>query len=190
MRNNEADFMAFEPQKTTQNGCHVFDMWLPMPVSNNALHTTTRNGGGIILTSKARQYYADMQVLLCEYMQNTPKFSGRLAVDLWVYEPDKRKRDINNLTKSLFDALEHCGVYGNDFQIDETHIYRKEVVKGGKVHVRITQIKEHDERLTLKETTAINDFNESLAKKEEVLKTILKPKEAKHVSRFYRAQVR
>ena len=33
--------------------------------------------------------------------------------------------------KSLLDAMEHAGVYENDSQIDELHIVRSEVIKGG-----------------------------------------------------------
>ena len=58
-------------------------------------------------------------------------YNARLKVKVYLYPPDKRKRDIDNNMKSLLDAMEHAGVYENDSQIDELHIVRSEVIKGG-----------------------------------------------------------
>jgi crossover junction endodeoxyribonuclease RusA len=65
---------------------------------------------------------------------------GRLAVHVALYPPDKRKRDIDNVLKSLLDACEHAGCYENDSQIDELHIIRKEVIKGGSCAIVILSI--------------------------------------------------
>lgn len=56
---------------------------------------------------------------------------GRLAVHVNLYPPDRRKRDIDNILKSLLDACEHAGCYESDSQIDELHIVRKERQDGG-----------------------------------------------------------
>ena len=58
-------------------------------------------------------------------------YNARLKVKVYLYPPDRRKRDIDNNMKSLLDAMEHAGVYENDSQIDELHIVRSEVIKGG-----------------------------------------------------------
>lgn len=54
--------------------------------------------------------------------------------------PDRRKRDLDNLTKALFDALTHAGAYLDDCQIDQFTMNRSEVIKGGKVNVFISVI--------------------------------------------------
>lgn len=44
--------------------------------------------------------------------------SGRLAVAIRFYEPDRRKRDLDNLPKAVLDALTHAGLWVDDAQID------------------------------------------------------------------------
>jgi len=56
---------------------------------------------------------------------------GRLAVHVALFPPDLRKRDIDNVLKSLLDACEHAGCYESDSQIDELHIIRQEKRQGG-----------------------------------------------------------
>jgi crossover junction endodeoxyribonuclease RusA len=56
---------------------------------------------------------------------------GRLAVHITLFPPDRRKRDVDNILKALLDACEHAGCYESDSQIDELHIVRREVKKGG-----------------------------------------------------------
>jgi crossover junction endodeoxyribonuclease RusA len=42
---------------------------------------------------------------------------GPVAIRFWMYPPDRRARDIDNIRKALFDALQSAGVYINDSQI-------------------------------------------------------------------------
>lgn len=56
---------------------------------------------------------------------------GRLAVHVALFPPDKRARDIDNILKALLDACEHAGCYASDSQIDELHVIRQTVQKGG-----------------------------------------------------------
>ena len=125
-----------------------FDMILPYPVSNNQLHMPGAQGG-VVLTSKARAYYAEICQLFAA--DPFPTMTGRLCVDVWFWDPDLRKRDINNYTKTLFDALEAAKVFANDEQIDETHLYRvDELHPGGKIRVRIREMESKPERKPLK----------------------------------------
>lgn len=39
--------------------------------------------------------------------------------------PDRRKRDLDNLLKSLLDGLEGAGVFKDDAQIDDLQIVRR-----------------------------------------------------------------
>jgi len=43
---------------------------------------------------------------------------GRLAVAIRFIEPDRRKRDLDNLPKAVLDALTHAGLWVDDAQID------------------------------------------------------------------------
>lgn len=65
---------------------------------------------------------------------------GRLAVHVALFPPDKRKRDIDNVMKALLDACEHAGCYHTDNQIDELHIIRQQIRKGGGCTILICRI--------------------------------------------------
>lgn len=56
------------------------------------------------------------------------------------FMPDKRMRDLDNLFKSLLDALVKAGVLVDDSVIDDLRIVRKCVVNGGKVLVSIKEL--------------------------------------------------
>ena len=66
---------------------------------------------------------------------------GRLSLHVSLCPPDRRQRDVDNVLKPLLDAMEHAGCYDNDNQIDELHIIRREVQKGGSCVVLILPIK-------------------------------------------------
>jgi crossover junction endodeoxyribonuclease RusA len=53
-----------------------------------------------------------------------------------VFPPDKRKRDIDNLLKSLLDSLTHAKVWKDDNQISDLRIYRNPII-AGMVKVRV-----------------------------------------------------
>ncbi len=59
----------------------------------------------------------------------------KIGVGLWVYPPDRRRRDLDNIEKALFDALTQSGLWPDDSQIWYKTSKRKEVIKGGKVIV-------------------------------------------------------
>jgi crossover junction endodeoxyribonuclease RusA len=71
-----------------------------------------------------------------------PKLNGRVALFVAIHPADRRSQDLDNRAKSLQDALTHAGVWLDDEQIDDLHLVRREVVKGGMVRVVITELKE------------------------------------------------
>ena len=66
--------------------------------------------------------------------------TGRLSVHVALFPPDKRMRDVDNVLKPLLDACEHAGCFVNDSQIDELHIIRQEVRKGGACTILVLEI--------------------------------------------------
>ena len=65
------------------------------------------------------------------------RLTGPLRVEIEVYPPDRRRRDIDNVQKALLDALEHGGAYRDDSQIVELTIEKRECVPAGRTLVRI-----------------------------------------------------
>lgn len=66
--------------------------------------------------------------------------SQRLSVAIWLHWPNKRRGDIDNRCKPILDALQRVGVYDDDSQIDELHVYRADIVKLGYCKVNIAPI--------------------------------------------------
>ena len=88
---------------------------------------------------KAIDYKVKVQDYVIE--NNVPKLGeAKLELTLWVYPPDKRKRDISNIIKIVEDSLQDAGVYDNDFQIDVLMIQRGKIIKDGGVTVMIETI--------------------------------------------------
>jgi crossover junction endodeoxyribonuclease RusA len=66
--------------------------------------------------------------------------TGRLSVELLAAPPDRRKRDLDNILKSLLDALVHAGVMEDDSQIDHLSITRQPPAPPGSVAITIRTI--------------------------------------------------
>jgi crossover junction endodeoxyribonuclease RusA len=57
-----------------------------------------------------------------------------------LYPKDRRKQDIDNRIKALWDALASAGVYEDDSQIDVLIVQRGEIKKGGGCLVMIEEL--------------------------------------------------
>ena len=103
---------------------------LPMPPTVNHSSGPTGNGGRY-LTKEHRDYRAE--VTLRVVAAGSPMFGGdaRLTLDVTLIPADRRKWDIDNRIKALQDALQACGVYADDSQIDEIRIQRTDVMIPG-----------------------------------------------------------
>ena len=115
---------------------------LPLPPSIN--HYFARNGNRTYLPAKVKQYREQVAEIVAAAGHRT--LSGRLTLFVAVHPATKAKTDLDNRAKGLQDALTLAGVWLDDEQIDELHMVRREVVKGGLVKVVITEIQgdKHD----------------------------------------------
>ena len=107
---------------------------LPYPPTANMLWR--RVGNKTLLSAQGRTYRSDVAARLfpCK------RLSGVLRVEIDVYPPDRRKRDLDNTLKASLDAMAKGGAYFDDNQIAELSLIRCEVVRGGKIVVRITTL--------------------------------------------------
>jgi crossover junction endodeoxyribonuclease RusA len=115
----------------------MLELTLPFSPSVNSLYRTFK--GRMILSKRGRQYRTDSLAAILS--QERQKFTGRVAVEFKLYPPDRRRRDIDNSIKGLFDTLTHAGIWNDDEQVDDLRVIRCECVPGGKVIVRIEEIK-------------------------------------------------
>lgn len=116
------------------SACSV-DLTLPWPPSVNRYYRNVQ--GKTLISAEGRQYRKDVESLL---LRGVGKFEGRVAVEVRCHAPDRRRRDLDNLGKCLFDSLTHAGVWDDDSQIDDMRLVRCDVVKGGVVMVKIRDI--------------------------------------------------
>jgi crossover junction endodeoxyribonuclease RusA len=64
---------------------------------------------------------------------------GSLAIQIDVYPPDRRRRDLDNILKALLDSLSHAGVIEDDSLFDRILLVRREVMPGGQIILQISQ---------------------------------------------------
>ena len=112
---------------------------LPYPPTVNTYWRKFNNR--MVISAKGRQYRKDVMQQLdgCETLH------GRLSVTIIATMPDRRKRDLDNILKSLLDAMDHAGLFDDDEQIDELHVLRAGVEKPGNVAISLVEIEENND---------------------------------------------
>ena len=109
----------------------TLEVELPYPPSIN--HYWRRVGRRTLISREGRRFRRDVMAILAA--MGVKPLDGSLAVWIDVYPPDRRRRDLDNIVKSLLDALEHGAAYHDDSQIDSLVVQRQRVVPEGKVRV-------------------------------------------------------
>lgn len=104
---------------------------LPFPPSVN--HFQGQNGRYRFLSAKTKEFRAKVSDAVAEL--NLGTLTQELGVFLALYPPDKRKRDVDNYSKQVFDAIQHAGLIGDDYQFDKLVAVRHNPIKSGKCRV-------------------------------------------------------
>lgn len=113
----------------------MIELTLPYPPSVNTYWRHV--GERVLISSKGRSYRLDVATSVI--VSRSPRQQGRLAIEVDLYPPDKRRRDIDNTLKALLDSLQHGGLYEDDSQIDELCVRRHPPVDGGQCVVRVRE---------------------------------------------------
>lgn len=114
----------------------MIQLELPYPPSVN--HYWGQAGKNRFIGKKGKEFRVAVAEACLEAGIQT--LEGRLSVHVALFPPDRRARDVDNVLKPLLDACEHAGCFVNDSQIDELHIIRQEVRKGGACTVVILPV--------------------------------------------------
>lgn len=110
---------------------------LPFPPSVNSYYTHTRNG--IFIGKKGVQYRKDSSLCIVEQLGDIDTISEPLHMEVVLYPPDRRKRDLDNYMKCLLDAITHAQLWEDDSQIDQLSIFRGVVIpRSGRVLVSLS----------------------------------------------------
>jgi crossover junction endodeoxyribonuclease RusA len=113
---------------------------LPFPPSVNNYYAVVR--GRNILSRKGRAYKAlaaDLVALARLRLGKSQPLAGPVKVEIEVYPPNNRVRDLDNLLKATLDAVCTGGAFQDDSQIVDLRIRKLENTKDGKVVVHVSE---------------------------------------------------
>lgn len=116
---------------------------LPLPPSINSYwgfsgHRRFINKAGLAFKEAVADYVAEYKV---------PSLGdARLEFHVTLYPKDKRRQDIDNRIKALWDALSDngAGVFNDDSQIDVLIVHRGAIKKGGGCLVMIEILEDNE----------------------------------------------
>lgn len=111
---------------------------IPFPYASGN-HAWKHAGRKHYLTEKAKKYYWDV-LYLCRSQNAVWRLEGSLEVEVLIYPPDKRKRDLDNVWKVAADALTKAGVWVDDSMIEDIRLVKKKVDGPGRIEVRIISV--------------------------------------------------
>lgn len=114
-----------------------YRLTLPYPPSLNTYwrHARQRH----YISEKGTKYRQNI-ITIIQQQNLDIHTTSRLKFSITAHVPDKRRRDLDNLQKAVFDSLVHAGFMEDDEQIDDFRVRRGELVKGGKLEVVITEL--------------------------------------------------
>ena len=112
-------------------------LYLPWPPTVNDYYKCGRQGQRY-LGINVREYRAAVLEAIATQVPGL-HLDERLFMEVYLFPPNRRVMDLDNRMKGLLDALTESGVWEDDKLVDQLHIYRGEVVKGGSVRVEISE---------------------------------------------------
>ena len=119
------------------------EITLPYPPSVNSYWRMV--GSKVLISKPGREYRAAVQSALAA-AQIEP-ISGPMLMVLIIHPPDRRRRDLDNVLKAIFDGCQHGGLYADDNQIKQLWAEMREptqavIDRGGMVRVAVHGRKE------------------------------------------------
>lgn len=109
---------------------------LPWPPTVNSYYKMTKHGQRY-LDKKVKTFREAVEEALNEQVPGM-ELDDRLFLEVYLFPPDRRKRDLDNYMKGLLDAFTYAKMWIDDSQIDQLHLYRGEVLSEGIVVVSVS----------------------------------------------------
>ncbi len=135
--------------QTPTDSTPIFEVTLPWPPTVNTYwrHKVVGRLATVYVSGVGKIYRKAVNNLVMEaaMVQRYLKQAGPLRVVIEAFPPDRRKRDLDNILKSLLDSLTHAGVWEDDSQIDDLRIYRSTIA--GMVKVRVYDLSQKKEEV-------------------------------------------
>lgn len=121
----------------------MMDLTLPWPPSTNTYWRHPTRGalaGRHLISEKGRSYRQAVTDLVAESRLGPP-LDQPVRVEIVAFRPDRRRRDLDNLLKSILDSLTHAGVWTDDSLVADLRIRWGDIV-AGMVKVNVIPLEE------------------------------------------------
>lgn len=106
------------PSASKFEGAAMIRLTLPWPPSVNTIWRTWK--GRHLLSKAGREYRQQVAGIIAS--QRVQGFGRReVKVHAVAYLPDRRRRDIDNLGKAAYDALQAARIFDDDSQVVDSH---------------------------------------------------------------------
>lgn len=116
----------------------ICEIYLPFPPTVNNYYSRSKHAG-VFISQKGRKYRAQVEEAVVQQCPGL-HITDRMLVEVVLFPPDKRVRDVDNYNKSLLDALSHAGLWEDDQLIDQLFMYRGEVrSRRGIAYIRVSE---------------------------------------------------
>ena len=106
--------------------------------------TWRSEGGRNILSAKARTFRAAMQSVIAagraKKLLPRRSIEGPVAVSMTLFPPDRKRRDLDNYQKGVFDALTKARFWLDDSQVRRMSVEFGEPVRGGALRIEVTEL--------------------------------------------------
>ena len=112
----------------------MISLVLPYPPTINHYYGQARSGRRYI-KQRGKEYREITRSKFIEKYPDHKIIEGQIELQICVFPPDKRKRDLDNLNKCIWDSLEYADVFKDDSQIWYLEMTRFPMIKGGKIEI-------------------------------------------------------
>ena len=118
-------------------------MIIELPIWPPTTNTYYRNvNGRMVMSAKGRQFLEDGLRHIAPLIKDHPTWTDRLGVNVMLFPPDRRKRDLDNYLKAVLDLMTKAKVWEDDSQIDILQVSREARIQKGRVTIEIWQRRE------------------------------------------------
>ena len=104
----------------------VIELELPISISENKYRRYVPGCNHPVICAAGRKFHELVKHRFVESGQR--KIGGQVSVTLEFYPPDRRKRDLDNQFKCLFDSITNAGCIDDDSCIRELHAFKREPI--------------------------------------------------------------
>jgi crossover junction endodeoxyribonuclease RusA len=118
----------------------MLEIELTYPPSVNDYYTKWCQGKAVRVAVDKPGMAFRAEVLRYKLQNNLKTFVGRVSMEVQLWAPDRRKRDIDNPLKCLFDAFEYAKILENDEIVDCLLMHKRGVEAPGKCIVTLREL--------------------------------------------------